>query len=44
MDTSGIPFLEFIRVINGSAANSKISIGKFLMVAKSVYPRVNETE
>ena len=44
MDSTGIPFIAFLNVFSKMAQNSRISIGQFLIVAKSAYPKVNETE
>lgn len=41
MDATGIPFMEFLNVFNKSAKEKTISIGNFLMIAKSAYPKVN---
>jgi hypothetical protein len=43
MDSTGIPFIAFLNVFS-SSHTSEVTIGNFLMVAKSAYPKVNETE
>jgi hypothetical protein len=44
MDATGIPFVAFLNVFDKMATNSQVSIGNFLIMAKSAYPKLNETE